>query len=185
MHAADGHAQARGFTLVELMLTLAVAAILAALGAPALGGLLGRVTTRTTEASIAGTLRHARTASVMENSRVIVCPSVDGRRCARTVEWQQGWLVARDADRDGQPDAGEPILDVAPAAPDGTHIITSAGRTHLVFHPNGSAAGSNVRFTVCHTGQNGARSVVLSNSGRVRVEASSAANTSKCLQASA
>lgn len=173
--------KASGFTLVELMMTLAVAAVLAMIGAPALGNLVARSREASAEARIAGTLRHARTAAVMDNSRVIVCPSDDGRHCRPGFDWQHGWIVARDADHDGQPDPGRQILAALPPLPPGSRIITSAGRTHLVFHPDGDSAGSNARFTICHARERDGKSVVVSNSGRVRIAEPDPARLQQCL----
>ena len=79
-----------GFTLTELLVTLAIAGILAMMGAPSLCGLIARTTNATIEASVAGTLRHARTAAIMRNAHVLVCPSLDNRRCQSDGEWQYG-----------------------------------------------------------------------------------------------
>lgn len=175
------HGKAGGFTLVELLMTLAVAALLAMVGAPALENLLARSREAGAEARIAGTLRHARTAAVMDNARIIVCPSDDDRHCRRGYDWQHGWIVAPDQDGDGQPDAGRQIIAALPAMAAGSRIITSAGRRHIVFHPTGDAAGSNARFTICHAREGDGRSVVVSNSGRVRVAGSDPARLQQCL----
>lgn len=175
------HREARGFTLIELMMTLAIAAVLAMIGAPALGHLLARVREANAEARVAGTLRQARTAAVMDNTRIIVCPSDDGRHCRPGYDWQHGWIVARDADHDGQPDPGLQIIAALPAMPAGSRVITSTGRAHLVFHPDGNSAGSNARFTICHARERDGKSVVVSNSGRVRVAAPDPARLRQCL----
>jgi type IV fimbrial biogenesis protein FimT len=167
--AMHREAHARGFTLIELMLTLAVAAILAMIGAPAMAGLLARVSERNAESAVANVLRQARTAAVMHNTRTVVCPSRDGRHCRSGDDWQHGWIVGADADHDGQPDPGSRVLAVAEAMPPGTRVITSSGRGHVTFQPSGSAGGSNVRFTICHARRRDGKSVVVSNSGRVRV----------------
>jgi|SRR5690348_4276786 len=170
-----------GFTLIELLMTLAVAAILAMIAAPALGNLLARVRESSAEARIAGTLRHARTAAVMDNTRVIVCPSDDGRHCRPGYDWQHGWIVAPDADGDDQPDAGRQVIAALPAMAAGSRIITSAGRTHIVFHPNGNAAGTNARFTICHARGGDGKSVVVSNTGRVRIADPDPSRLEQCL----
>ncbi len=175
------HRKASGFTLIELMLTLGVAAILAMIGAPALGSLLARTREASAEARVAGTLRHARTAAVMDNTRIIVCPSADGRHCRAGYDWQHGWIVAPDADHDGQPDAGRQVIAALPAMPRGSRIITSSGRRHIIFHPDGNSAGSNARFTICHARDRDGKSVVVSNSGRVRVAAPDPARLHRCL----
>lgn len=170
-----------GFTLTELLIVLAIAGILAMIGAPAMGNLMSRVHQDSAEASIADSLRRARTTAVMHNNRVVVCPSRDGRRCDKGEDWQYGWLVADDGNHDGQPDIGAQALAVIGAMPAGTRIITSTGRGQLVFHANGNAAGSNVRFTICHVHAHDGKSVVVANSGRVRIGKADAAHLQACL----
>lgn len=176
-----GDVHARGFTLTELMVVVAIAAILAMIGAPAMAGLLARVSERNAESAIADVLRQARTAAVMHNTRTLVCPSRDGRHCRSGDDWQHGWIVVADADHDGQADAGTQVLAVTSAMPHGTRVITSIGRGHIAFQPSGSAGGSNVRFTICHARQANGKSVVVSNSGRVRFGPPVPARLQACL----
>ncbi|MGH8146874.1 MAG: GspH/FimT family pseudopilin [Rhodanobacteraceae bacterium] len=177
----NGTTLSPGFTLVELLIVLAIAGMLAMIGAPAMGSLLKRTETGSAEAAVAGILRHARSAAVMHNTRVLVCPSSDGLHCQTGYDWQHGLLVANDADHDGQPDPGKQALAVLTAMPPGIRITTSAGREHIVFHPDGNAAGSNARFTICHAGETTAKSVVVANSGRVRAAAPDPQRMQQCL----
>ncbi len=172
---------ARGFTLTELMIALAIAGILAMIGAPAMGSLLARTQDAGIESSMAAGLRDARNAAVMRNARVLVCPSRDGRRCGSDDRWQQGWLIAQDADHDGQPDAGNAIFDVQTAMPAGTRLIASTGRRRIAFQPSGSAGGSNATFTICHAREHDGMAVIVANSGRVRVAHADAAHLQACL----
>lgn len=172
---------ARGFTLTELMIALAIAGILAMIGAPTMGHLLARTQNANAEALVANGLRHARTAAIMKNTRVLMCPSADGRHCHPDDDWAHGWILARDADHDGQADAAVPVIASQAAMHAGTRIVTSAGRERIVFHPDGSAAGTNARFTICHAREPGGKSVVVSNSGRVRLEAADARHLQTCL----
>lgn len=172
---------ARGFTLTELMIALAIAGILAMIGAPAMGGLLARTRDSGIENAIAASLRGARNAAVMRNARVLVCPSPEGHRCGSNANWQYGWIIAQDADHDGQPDAGRSVLDVQSALPAGTRVVTSAGRTRIAFQPSGSAGGSNVTFTICHARERDGRAVIVANSGRVRIAHADAAHLHACL----
>ena len=171
----------RGFTLTELLITLAIAGILAMIGAPAMGGLLARTRDASTEAAVANTLRHARSAAVMRNARVLVCPSRDGHRCNPGDDWQHGWIVAKDVDHDGQPDADAPLIVAQAAMPAGTRVITSVGRGQLAFHPNGGAGGSNARFTICHANARAGKAVIVANSGRVRLADADPAHLQACL----
>lgn len=170
----------QGFTLTELLIVVALTGMLAMLGAPALGGLLARTRTANIETSIAGTLRAARTAAVMRNARMLLCPSSDGHHCQKGHDWQHGWLVAADSDHDGQPDRGAAFSTHPPTAA-GIRIITSDGRGEIAFQPTGSAGGSNATFTICNKRQAQGRSIVVSNSGRVRIVAADRDHLAKCL----
>jgi type IV fimbrial biogenesis protein FimT len=172
---------ARGFTLTELMIVVAIAGILVMLGAPSLSGLLARTRGASAEAAIATSLRQARTAAIMHNRRVVACPSTTGRVCDHTSDWQHGWLIADDADHDGQPDAGTPAIAVFPAISPGARITSSAGRKLIAFHPNGSASGSNASFTICNTRSDSGEAVVVSNAGRVRTAMANPQRLQACL----
>lgn len=171
----------RGFTLTELLIALAIAGILAMAGAPATGNLLARTRDRGIESALSNGLRHARAAAVMHNARVVVCPSRDAHHCHPDDDWQHGWIIARDADHDGQPDGNAALLATQPPMPPGTRVVTSNGRRQVTFHPNGGAGGSNVSFTICHARARTGRMVVVANSGRVRLAQADATHLAACL----
>jgi type IV fimbrial biogenesis protein FimT len=179
----SSHSQ-RGLTLIELLIVLSIAGILAAIGMPALGSMLARAHNESAESALQASLMHAREMAIMRNAHVIVCPSSDGQDCSSGESWQGGWLVATDADRDNHPDHGS-ALAVFNAMPSGMHILASRGRPRIVFRPDGSAAGTNAQLTVCHTGDRRAGlAVVVSNSGRVRVAQAQAERLQACLDGS-
>lgn len=83
----------RGFTLVELMVTVAVLAIVAAIAAPSFRNLLlnSRLTAAANELSAA--LQGARMEALRTNARVVVCPSTDGSSCAGS-DWSKFVLIS-------------------------------------------------------------------------------------------
>ncbi|TAN07068.1 MAG: prepilin-type N-terminal cleavage/methylation domain-containing protein [Rhodanobacteraceae bacterium] len=172
---------ASGFTLTELLTTLAIAGLLAALGMPALGSLVSRVTDTRAATAITGSLHQARAAAVVRGTRVLLCPSRDRVHCRAGDDWQHGWIIGIDTDADGQPDAGAPLIAAQAALHAGTRVITSRGRGQIVFHPNGSAAGSNARFTICRLHTRMATAVVVANSGRVRLAGARPDQLQACL----
>ncbi|HET6913243.1 MAG TPA: GspH/FimT family pseudopilin [Rhodanobacteraceae bacterium] len=178
------HPRQRGLTLIELLITLSIAGILAAIGMPALGSMLARSHRQSAESALEASLMHAREMAIMRNTHMIVCPSSDGAACSGDTNWQHGWLVAADADHDNQPDRGS-FVAVFNAMPGGMRILASRGRPRVVFRPDGSAAGTNAQLTVCHTGDPHAGvAVVVSNSGRVRVGDADPDRLHACLQGS-
>jgi type IV fimbrial biogenesis protein FimT len=172
---------ARGFTLIELLMTLAVLAILTGCAAPAFGNLISSTGARASRSNLVAALNTARIFAASKTAHVVVCPSADGRYCGRTTEWQHGWLVFIDADRDDRRDEGEDLLAVGEKQPEGVAIVSTAGRTHIDYRPDGSATGSNVTFTVCdRRGAGHATALVINNAGRVRSGEPSAAAAAAC-----
>ncbi len=159
----------RGFTLIELMMTLAVFAILTACAMPAFGNLISSTGARAAQENLVTALNTARILAASRTQHVVVCPSADGQYCGHTTEWQHGWLIFVDADHDDVRDLGEELLAAGQQQPDGIAIVSTAGRTHVDYRPDGSATGSNVTFTVCdRRGAAEARALVINNAGRVR-----------------
>jgi type IV fimbrial biogenesis protein FimT len=117
-----------GFTLVELMVTLTVAAILLAMSAPSMRDLIqnNRATAYANEMVLAFTI--ARAEALKRNGPVTVCAAapVDPATgaptgCAADGDWSQGWLVFQDAAVAGAPNptgAGAQLIRVWPAARD-------------------------------------------------------------------
>ncbi|MBS0432162.1 MAG: GspH/FimT family pseudopilin [Proteobacteria bacterium] len=168
-----------GITLIESMMGLAVAAVLAAIGAPALGSMLARSHQQSSEDALQESLMHARELAITRAEQVVVCPSRDGRSCTTDDLWQIGWVIGVDRDRNREPDAALARFDAMPA---NMRVVSSQGRPRVVFQPDGSAGGSNVQLTICHPlDASEGRAVIVANSGRVRVAPADKAHLNTCL----
>jgi type IV fimbrial biogenesis protein FimT len=99
-----------GFTLVELLTTLAVAAIVLTAGVPSFRELIqnNRLATATNE--LVATLHLARSEAIKRNARVTVCKSVNGTSCATSGDWSQGWLVFTDPNSNAAYDSSTETL---------------------------------------------------------------------------
>jgi len=86
---------AAGFTLVELMVTIVVLAILLAIGIPAFASLIAsnRLTSATNE--LIASLQAARTEALRRNARVTVCPAAPNAN-ACSGAWRDGWMAFVD-----------------------------------------------------------------------------------------
>jgi len=148
----------QGVTLIELLVALAVAAILLAVGVPMLRDFIlnNRLTTHAN--TLAASLALARAEAVRRNRPVAIVPAAS--------DWSKGWTVGVDADGDGTID-GEVVRSEGPA-PDG--ITVSAGSTlAIVFRASGLANRAE-SFRICdsRTGETG-REVTLLSTGRAEV----------------
>ncbi|WP_166636796.1 GspH/FimT family pseudopilin [Cognatilysobacter terrigena] len=160
-----------GFTLIELIMTLAVASLILGVALPSLAGVTRRTHVRTTTATLVTSLASARLSAVARNTAVSVCPSSDGETCRQDGVWDAGWIVFEDASRSGRPVAGV----LSQARPSGARVQTrsSTARPLVRFLPNGAASGTNTTIEICSEGIH--RAVIVNNAGRARVDASAAA----------
>ncbi len=158
----------KGFTLVELLVTIAVLAILLALGLPSFQGSLRSNRVATTTNELLATLSLARTESIRNTRGAAVCGSSDGTACDG--EWGQGWLVWSEAvNPNGAIDAGETVLRYtrvdarlqvdAPTA--GTLRFDARGR--LV----GGAQAVGLQTAPCPAGDALVRTINVNPSGQV------------------
>ncbi|MGJ9418631.1 GspH/FimT family pseudopilin [Massilia sp. CMS3.1] len=104
----------RGFSLPELLVVTAIAAILLGVALPDLAALLRAQQLRTATNDLFGAIGLARAQAIARNERVSVMP-----RDALGVDWTQGWTVFVDRDGDAVPGPGDAILAVHEALPAG------------------------------------------------------------------
>lgn len=158
----------RGFTLIELLAALALFAILAGLAMPAWTSLLQSQRITATTNTLVAHLNLARLHAVTRREITLLCPSVDGIRCADSNRWESGWIVFRDPDRNRRIDHESDLLRVGNPAR-GVRV-DSTGRAQVRFRPDGSARGSNLTLKVCDVvDPERGRAVIVSNPGRPRV----------------
>lgn len=180
MRISRKHAQA-GISLIEQVMVIAVIAVLACVAVPSMRKLVHGHRLQSTQFTYIATLRYARSMAIEENSRILFCPSADGRHCKDAADWTQGWLIARDRNHDGQPD-GSPLR--TGRVPQRLTVLGTAGRKHVRFLPDGTALGSNLSLLFCTADDSRqALRVVVSNAGRVRGAAATPEQAAACMAA--
>lgn len=117
--------RSRGFSLIELMVTVAVLAILAGIGIPAFQTMIlnNRMTSQSN--AFLAALQLARAEAVKRGLRVSVCKSANGTACTTAGGWQQGWIVFVDGGTAGSVDGGDVVLQVFQAL-GGNSTLTGA-----------------------------------------------------------
>ena len=172
----------KGFTLIEAMIVLLVAAILLAMAIPAWSSATAAAHNGATRGALASTVLDAVRHSALMGTEVVLCPVTSGHQCSGSIDWSDGWIVFADLNGNRVRDPHETVVSQAPALQGGVRLRTTTGRTKLVFQPNGGNAGSNVTFTLCDKrGVAKASTLVLANDGRLRQGIPSAAAAQACV----
>lgn len=158
--------RSRGFTLVELMVTVAVVAILATIAAPSMTSMLRNSRVKSQMEDVTASLQLARSEAMRRNVRVTACPSSDGLTCgASTTRWIAFWT-------DNTKSPAETVVLVDKTAPSSVKITGSAGE--IVFNSSGMLIPrSTVKLCVESTEDASTRKVVdVLVSGLIRTSAS-------------
>lgn len=162
-----------GFTLIELMVTLAVAAIVLLIAIPNYQAMVmsNRIASQANQVITA--LNYARSEAVKRGATATACSSNGGTSCAGNTDWSTGWLVYVDANANNTVDAGE-LLRSWPSLKGGNTL--NSGRQQIVFTATGFATVSNTTFNLCDKrGAGDGRSIVINAMGRSYVKKGAAA----------
>ena len=164
----DTRGQSSGFTVLELLVTLSIAAILLAAGVPSLQQFTWRQHMKAAVGSLHNDLLLARSEAVFRNLETVACPGDPASGCAGTSDWSRGWIVFGDGNGDRQRQLSETLLRHGQGF-ERVRIVGSSGRSSVRFFADGSAPGSNGSIAFCGDGgPPQAWRLVVSNVGRVR-----------------
>ena len=159
-----------GVTALELMVTMAIVAILITTAVPAFKNYSWNLRLKTAMDSLQTDLNLARAYAISHNTQTVICPATNTDNCSGSTDWQDGWIVFTDLNGDRDKQHGEPIRKHAVAI-ELLQISSTRTRSYLRFLPNGSAPGSNVSIQFCDKrGADFAAKLVVSNSGRIRMQ---------------
>jgi type IV fimbrial biogenesis protein FimT len=130
-----------GLTLVELLVTVALAALLVTLAAPSFQGLITKMQRSTVISGISEALFYARGEAVRRGAFVSICALSSVSECATSAapDWNLGWLIFSDGDGDGVLEAGDELLRVA-VSEHRQYSLKGAGAIaqSLTFKPDGA-----------------------------------------------
>jgi type IV fimbrial biogenesis protein FimT len=108
----------RGFSLVETLVVLAIAAILLGLAAPDLGALVRTQQLKAAGGDLLGAIDLARAQALARGRQVKLMPLDPAGR-----DWSRGWTVFQDADGDGRPGPGDDTIAVHGALAPGIAVV--------------------------------------------------------------
>jgi type IV fimbrial biogenesis protein FimT len=161
----------KGFTLVELMVVVAIAALLMLVAGPSFLAFQRDSDLSSLASDLTASLNMARSESMKRARHVTVTP--------REAHWFSGWRVFVDLNRNGVLDAGELVLSemVPPPRGDysftGTEVAAAADGPYIMFDGSGysrtrSGGFASATITMRDVSSSASRKVKVANTGRVR-----------------
>ena len=157
-----------GFTMIELLITISIAAILLAVAVPNFITFVqnGRLTGQANDFVTA--LNYARSEAIKRGVRVTICSRATDTSCSGSTTWDSGLLVFVDNNGDGARDAGETVLQVRQALENG-NTLRGAVQQRVTYQSTGFSGFADT-FRLCDTrGTASGRSITVIPQGRVSI----------------
>jgi len=172
----------RGFTLVEMMVVIAILVILGTIATASMRGMIDRSRMETATSDFVGDLQFARSEAITRGMTVSLCPSANGTSCLGSDAWQGGWIVFVDRDGSGAVAPGAPVLRRRTTWAQGYNFVATPGMGALSFGRDGfvlalPAAGAQLRAEAASGDRASVRCVSLNRAGHYLVQA---AGTGAC-----
>lgn len=144
-----GYRCSRGLTMVELIVVMGIAMILALVAVPSFRDALNSMRQNSAIGLLTGDLNLARGEAIKRNARVLVCSrNPAATDCGSTTNWASGWLVCADSDGDNSCDDSTSELPnplvVRPALDPSLTLAASAAT--LRFNANSSQGSGGTPF---------------------------------------
>jgi prepilin-type N-terminal cleavage/methylation domain-containing protein len=163
-----------GLTLVELLVAVSIAAILAAVAVPSFAAFIDEQRLRAISTELVADINLARFEAIKRNTRVIVCPKAgQGQNyCdSNTKNWKHGWVVCYDTDQDGGCDAAatddpNPFKTVNPLR---NTIELKSSVSDVRFTPLGTATAA-VSWDLSGNTSTVLRTITVAGTGNVTIK---------------
>ena len=158
-----------GFTLIEILMVVAIIGIMLLAGMPSFISFIAKTRVSGAANAFLGDISYARSEAATRQQQVAICVSSDQASCSTTQTWDTGRLIFVDANADGALNAGETVLRVSQAMSSTNVTVSGFGSSTLLsFRPFGgltpATAGS---ITLCPTsGSHEGRIVAVAATGR-------------------
>jgi type IV fimbrial biogenesis protein FimT len=157
-----------GFSLLELITTLTVVAILLGLAIPSFRQTLDNNRLIGANNDFVSALNFARSEALKRSSAVSVCASSNGTGCSGLKTFQAGYIAFVDTNANGTLDGAETVMQAWPAA-DTNFKLTAGTRAFVRYTGMGTSAFAET-FSLLKTGCTGnhARTITVTVTGRIR-----------------
>ncbi|MDJ0778516.1 MAG: GspH/FimT family protein [Gammaproteobacteria bacterium] len=159
-----------GYSLLELLITLALVAAVFAIGIPSMNTFIQNDRLVTQINTLVGHLSYARSEAVKRSQQVGVCVSSNSTTCTGGNSWEDGWIIYVDIDGDGAFTAGETVLRAQQQLEGANTLGSGTIGTQVTYDYRGFVDAASVgSFSLCDDrGASYGKAISISPTGRVR-----------------
>ncbi len=161
----------RGFTLIEIAVTLLMAAIFAAIAIPSYYSLIQNNKVSSVANRLSASFSFARMEAVRRGVRVSVCSAANASftACGTSAQWPQGWIIFTDADNDNAINQSGDLVKIAESLPGG--ILVTANTNIVSYDGAGFLTSPALTMSLSATGckGNNARTLSIASGGRLSI----------------
>ena len=156
-----------GFSMIEVIMTIAIVAILAGLATPSFTEVTQKFRGLGEANALARDLRFARTEAIKQGLSAQLCVSTDGATCSTSTNWQLGWIVL-NLNLDGTPGT---VLKTQRGFSSADTLVSNPAVAAITFNREGFTTGTaDLLFsTTVNPGNRVVQCVSLSRTGRQAV----------------
>ena len=165
------YSNSRGLTLLELLTSIFIIALVTAIGVPSVQSILNYNRVAVSINSLSRSIAFGRSQAVNNNRHLVMCKSIDQQNCTKKGSWQQGWIVYEDDDFSREREKEEKIIHTQSMLSENLYIKYAGFRSSnfITFRPSGVTL-MNGTFTFCIFGQpETQKAVILSKTGRIYI----------------
>ncbi len=130
----------RGFTLVELIITLFLVVIVVTVAIPSFRTTMLGIKASTLADKLVGSTHYARNEAITRNQRITLCASLDGLVCDNAAgNWNRGWIATRLNPSSVPPNQTEVIRYWGIDTPDSDINLSVSNSHKVIYKGNGEA----------------------------------------------